>query len=319
MIEQFEEYEVSAFLICESWLKSSGNFYRFKDELTNSRGLEVFAANRPGTRRGGGVCLVIDPKKLKLTQNKLIKKQYEIVSAAGKIIGLNRSIVIYCIYLPPSLTNTQAEEACRLVSDDISKLKVKLGDPYVVIGGDINQFGMIKCIDEHPEFTIITPLPTRNGACLDQIATNMTDHIVENALVSPLTSSTCRSDHSGVFNKYMLPNRHHFKISKYQTRKYTKKGTEAFIEEFNSISWDCMQEMNGAEEMNEFFQTRVEEMMDRYFPVKTYTVKNTDDPWITAWIKKKMKRKMTEYKLNGKSELYNALCKEIVSDLKVLL
>ena len=42
-------------------MKSQGNYERIREELEESRGLKIIAANRPGKRRGGGVCIVYDP------------------------------------------------------------------------------------------------------------------------------------------------------------------------------------------------------------------------------------------------------------------
>ena len=66
------------------------------------------------------------------------------------------------------------------------------------------------------------------------------------------------------------------------------------------------------------FQTKVEELVDKFFPIKTFVTKDTDDPWVTEWLKKKIKRRNKEYKMNGKSELYSALKKEIELDFKTL-
>ena len=68
-----------------------------------NRGLRLHTYNRPGKRLGGGVAVVSDPNKLKLEENRFARKDFEIVSVKGKVCGLNRSIVLYCIYLPPNI------------------------------------------------------------------------------------------------------------------------------------------------------------------------------------------------------------------------
>ena len=57
------------------------------------KGLGIYSYNRPGSRPGGGVSIIYDPRKIKLEENKFPRRGYEIVSAYGKLIGLNRNVV----------------------------------------------------------------------------------------------------------------------------------------------------------------------------------------------------------------------------------
>ena len=121
-----------------------------------------------------------------------------------------------------------------------------------------------------------------------------------------------------MINKYAIPRKHHFSIKKYQIRKITKKSTAEFINAFKAINWEPIYEIVGAHEKNEFFQSKIELLVDRFFPVKTFSAKSTDNPWITEWIKKKIKRRNREYRLHGKSDKWYALDQEITADMKVL-
>ena len=56
----------------------------------------------------------------------------------------------------------------------------------------------------------------------------------------------------------------------------------------------------GACAKNEFFQAKIELMMDTFFPIKTYISKSTDDPYITDWIRKLIKKRNTSIKRMGK-------------------
>ena len=74
----------------------------------------------------------------------------------------------------------------------------------------------------------------------------------------------------------------------------TKKGKEKFIECFKKEDWSYLEELTSADEMNEYFQARVEELVDLHFPIKSFSVKDTDDPWITDWLRNKIKRRNKE-------------------------
>ena len=137
--------------------------------------------------------MITDPEKLKLEENKFARRGFEIISAKGKVCELNRDIVLYCLYLPPNLTSKKAEEASAIINEDVGRMKLKLKDPLILIGGDVNQFGINGCIANHPEFDIVAPLPTRGNACLDMITCNFIDSINANITVPPLPVIVCQT------------------------------------------------------------------------------------------------------------------------------
>ena len=77
-----------------------------------------------------------------------------------------------------------------------------------------------------------------------------------------------------------------------------------------------MSDISGADNRTNYLHEVLVRLMDSCFPYKTFTSKSSDYPWITEWVKKKIKRRNIEYKKNGKSEAYKRLEKEIVEDFK---
>ena len=120
--ETFEDSELSLACVCETWLKSDGNFNRIKEDLKERKNLDIYAYNRPGKRRGGGVSIIVDPTKIKVSENKFKRDSYEIVSVIGKIIGGNRPLIVYCVYLPPNLTVARAQAASALITSKCQRL-----------------------------------------------------------------------------------------------------------------------------------------------------------------------------------------------------
>ena len=87
LVDLIDNMDIHAAVITETWMKTNRHYDRIKEYITMDRGLDLLSYNRPGRRNGGGVAIVFDPKKLKLTENKFRRDGLEIVSAKGKIIG----------------------------------------------------------------------------------------------------------------------------------------------------------------------------------------------------------------------------------------
>ena len=58
--------DLAVALISETWLKN--NYERVREEIEDDKGLQLFARNRVGKKVGGGVCMVVDKKKMKLEE-----------------------------------------------------------------------------------------------------------------------------------------------------------------------------------------------------------------------------------------------------------
>ena len=97
--------------------------------------------------------------------------------------------------MPPNITNKKAEEAALVVNEDISRMKLKLENPVVVVAGDVNQFGIYNCVQDHADITVVPPLETRGNARLDQLATNCIEEIEENIMKRNLEQLDCSIPH----------------------------------------------------------------------------------------------------------------------------
>ena len=136
MFDLFDNFDMSAVLITETWIKTDKNFNRIREEIISSKGLDIISYNRPGKRNGGGVAIVFDPKKLKLSEHRFRRDGIEMVAAKGRIVGDTRTILIYNVYLPPNLPLTKVRNAREIINNDITKLKTEIEGPLVLIGGD---------------------------------------------------------------------------------------------------------------------------------------------------------------------------------------
>ena len=287
------------------------NSPKIKEELFLGNNIDLIYYNRPGNKRGGGVALAFKSNEIKLEENKFKRESLEIDSAVGRLNNEKRKIVIYGLYLPPGLTAAKASRACELVNDNLSVVKAKYESPLIIIGGDFNQFDISQCFVDHPDVSICPSEPTRGNARLDLIATNAGDHFVDSYTTTPLDNNNgSQSDHKPLTCQFRIPSVHCFEIIKYTTRKYTRANEEKFVSELNGTDWEELYICQNASDKTRVLHDRINQLMDRFFPLRTYSVKSTDDPWISQHYKKEARKRRKEYKLHGKSAKFKRLQKE---------
>ena len=81
-------------------------------------------------------------------------------------------MVLAC-YLPPG-DNTQRGNGCLdYVEDLVIKLKRKYFDPYIVVGGNFNQWKIHDVVADFPELLEAQVGPTRGTKCLDRLFSNL--------------------------------------------------------------------------------------------------------------------------------------------------
>ena len=127
-------------------------------------------------------------------------------------------------------------------------------------------------------------------------------------------------NHLPLVCEIVLPRAHSFSIVKYyKTRKYTAKNEDQFVVELNNTDWSELYTSQSSSSKTEVFQNRIMELMDRLlFPLKSYSVRSTDNPWITDHYRKECRKRRVEYRKNGRTERYYRLKRENEEELAVL-
>ena len=74
LYDHIEEYNVSIAYVTETWIKSTGNYSRLKEDIELNKGLAIHSYNRPGKKVGGGVAIISDPTKIKLQENRFTRR-----------------------------------------------------------------------------------------------------------------------------------------------------------------------------------------------------------------------------------------------------
>ena len=264
----------------ETWIKTTINLEKIYEDITKSQGLDIIYYNRPGRRKGGGVAVVFDKRKIVLEEHKFRRDGIEIVAAKGHLVGHKRKLFIICIYLPPNLLRSRVNHACDLINTEIDRIRTLHDSPLILLGGDFNQFGIRGLHRDCPEITELPSPATRGDLRLDLLSCNFPEYLIKTDTLLPLESAVNPSDHNILVANFDIPHRHTFKLITYKTRKKTRKGTENLINAINELSWTCMEGINDSTTMVEIFQGKINALIDKYMPYKTRKVKSTDDPWI---------------------------------------
>ena len=166
--------------------------------------------------------------------------------------------------------------------------------------------------------TFLPTPPTRRGAFLDLIATNLDSTLLEVQAKPPLcTNDGIESDHSVLHVNAEIPVEARFKWRTIQTRPITKAGEKKFRRLIIAEEWDDVMLEDCPSKMVNIFNKRLDEIVNYSFPLKTKKIKNTDDPWIDDNIRKEIKLRKRIYARYGRSNKWheqkrktNALIKE---------
>ena len=102
-------------------------------------------------------------------------------------------------------------------------------------------------------------------------------------------------------------------------RPLPDSGKQIFGKWLATQDWRILNNIEDPTEMTETFQSIVKEKIDDIFPLKTFTISPSDEPWTTFKMKKLKQLRMKEYKKNGKSYNYNNLLKEFKVERKKAL
>ena len=169
----------------------------------------------------------------------------EILVSKATLVNNKRPLFIFAVYYPPKLRASDVRESLLCISDCISQLKLKHKNPYVLIGGDVNQFPINEAIDDHDDIGLLPTLPTRGDACLDVIASNFNDQISDHFVEAPLETDECvQSDHGVLVARANLVHTHEFTWIKYRTRQIDEESKRFFIDAFRRVDWSAITNQN---------------------------------------------------------------------------
>ena len=320
--EDFEERDTGLSFLTEIWEKSCNKQHQNKlNELFEMKGLLYISTPRPGLKRGGGVTIAADPTRFSLTKfNVPNPHQLEVswgLLKPKQVTGPISKIICCAFYSPPN-----SRKKTKLIDHLYDTLQVLLLDhpgAGVVIAGDRNDLSIERLLSVDSTLRQIVKYPTHGRKVLDVVLTNIWRFYNDPVIVSPVAvddpSKGVPSDHLGVFvepvqNADILPARSKKIIS---FRPKPESRIRDFGMDICQMSWSFMSPTSSSTELTDAFQNKISEMVDDHFPIKTISITDSDQPWITNPLKKLKRSRQREYCRHGKSEKYHKL-KDLFSE-----
>ena len=200
LIDCFSELDVDISIITETWLKDSPQLDQDLADLEQGAGLSAILLNRaPNPTTGvshGGVAVIY---KKRIGNFKRISvsnpNNFEVLPVIGSLRGSSRKIVVIAAYLPPNYSVPRAASCIEYIEGVLIEVRRQYRDPYIVLGGDFNQWSIQDATAEFVDMREIHVGPTRGDRAIDRLFCNMSRSVTASGTVPPLETEHSKSDH----------------------------------------------------------------------------------------------------------------------------
>ena len=310
LIDMFDNLDLHFAAISETWMTSGKKFQRNARKLEDKEDLIIIERNR--RTRGGGVAIVFNKHKMILKPLKIPNNVFELVGAVGRTNDNSRKVVIYSVYYPPQLKREKVEALNACISASIDRQKVLLDYPRFIICGDFNLKNYLPIITDHPDITVMDSPNTRKNEILDLCLANFETGATITKF-PPLDNDKGQlSDHHCMVVQLKEKRVHLFKKKRFSFRPYNLESAEYFGAQLLGVEWSPIHLMD-VNEAVDFLDSTLISIYESSFPLKTKTVKSSDEPWVNNKVRKLSEKKRKYYQIHGK----NATWKKIVQDTDV--
>ena len=277
-----------------------------KIDLSRGSGYGLLARNREENDRGvayGGVAVLWREAFGAFTEVKLKNpSKYEVLVAAGSVRGHKRKLVVVAAYIPPGYDTKRGKGALDFIEDTLIEVKRRYQDPFLVIGGDFNQWRIDNCLANFDNIKEVKVGNTRGSRAIDRLFLNIHRSVTDSGTLSPLETEdedTRRSDHRIVCCKVSLRRQEAFRWETYSYRHFNERSTEIFREWVVFHDWKEVLQAGTAEEKAEAYQKTVVGAVEKFYPLRTIRRKNTDPPWLDKKTKKMIEDRKEFYIQEG--------------------
>ena len=159
MMNYFEELELDFALINETWLATGKYSSNNIIDLEVGNNIGMVCKNRKG-KSGGGVAIFYKLSRIEFKKEPLRECPFEVVAASAKIEKTGRVLIAVALYLPPGMQAPQVRRCFSAIHDNLAALKVKYGNPLVIIGGDFNRQDPEALASPYPEMEVLRTGPS---------------------------------------------------------------------------------------------------------------------------------------------------------------
>ena len=240
-------------------------------------------------------------------------------------VGVHRKLVVIEVYIPPKYTKDRADKCLDQLVDKIIEHKRTYSDPYMVIGGDLNQWPVGEVLEMFIDIREAEVGCTRGQRSIDRLFLNNWRAVTETGTLDPLETeeegqAKKMSDHTVAYVWIDLPRQESFKWESYSYRYYNYESVEKLKAWIVHHHWNEVLEVETSDAKAEAYQKTINKAIAEFFLLMHMRRKLTDLPWINNKIRRLIRRCKRLYKLQGgRTEVWKELkkiIKEIISERK---
>ena len=309
LVDAFTSLDLHFASVTETWYKGGSRMNDDIVELEGRSGIRVLHRSRDGrsARAGGGVALAFNTGScnFKRRQLKHIGKEFEVLCAVGKVGKVERTIVIFVVYIPPTMRTPELERMKELLAVELIAIKTAYNNPIVVVNGDMNHRDLGGAIQEVEDLQLVETGPTRGNSTIDLIYLNTHTAVSEILTLPPLQSVTGNnSDHRCIFISLSLPPERNYRWITQWRRMRDERRENAFAQQLANWDWTRLAAAGSVDEMAGVLEKVIADLTDQCFPLVRVRKRSNEAPWITRSIRRLWKKKIRVYKNEGRSQLW---------------
>ena len=301
LVEAFQSLNLNAASVTETWFKGGKGLRDDLRDLEGRSGIRVLHKSRDGrsNKRGGGVALAFRTanSNFRARNLKQMSKGFEVLCAVGKVAKIERSIVIFVVYIPPDMRAPALETLKEELSAEIVAVQKSYKNPLIIVNGDMNRRDLGSGINEVADFDLVRTGPTRGDSTIDLMFINAPETVDEAIVTPPLhNSSGVPSDHRSVFVRATIPPERKFRWVVQWRRTRDQGREEAFARELRNWDWSGLPGLPTVDAMALELRKVIDCLTDRHFPLARVRKRSNELPWITKRIRWLWKKKIRIYK-----------------------
>ena len=189
-----------------------------------------------------------------------------------------------------------------IIYDEIVKIKAENKEPRFSIAGDMNKKNF-DYFENFADFQLVRSAPTRSDALLDLCYKNL---FVESSKLSIPLWWTRGTDSD---NKVALYNAAYIGTSyvKIKRRKITKSAEEKFCKLEESFNWTIIYRVATPNDKVSKFHEVIEKIIDKCFPSKNLRIRSDEDPWISDYIRRLIKKRNLTFRFDGRGSRWKQM------------
>ena len=305
MYDAFTDLELDFMIVSETWFHNTPALDRLVCDAEHGKGVKMInycRTKRGRLNAGGGISIIYNSNTLTGSEYNVKKSGFEIAVGKFKLKNESRALFIIGAYLSTRLSKQEAEKNIQALVVIINKIKLQHESPYIVLGGDFNNFDISSITTDFIDLILINTHPTRRNRTIDLAICNVP--VVENEVYPPLHNdeNDSDSDHRIVFFKAEWKHSHKFRWIKTRHRDLREDNVNSCVQLINAFDWQqlCHGEAAGAAEA---LHTQLSIFADRTIPWKTSKRRSTDKPWVDNKTRKKMCQRRAVYRDRGRDSI----------------